>query len=71
MGVSCQYRDYAAEKNKFLENICEKLNEKNAFELKESVAEYCAKFLDYNKSDIENITEKYLLLYKYIVYLFY
>jgi hypothetical protein len=59
MGVPYN-KDYAAEKNKFLENVCEKLTEKNVLELKESVAEYCYKFLDYNKSDIENITEKYI-----------
>jgi hypothetical protein len=58
IGASPVYKDYNNEKNKFLETIYEKLNDKNTSHLKENTVDYCKRFLHYSTKDIEDITSK-------------
>jgi len=57
-GAGIIYKDYNSEKNKFLETIYEKLNDKNTNNLKEQTTDYCQKFLNYSNKDVDDIVSK-------------
>ena len=58
IGEDHQVRDYNVEKNKFLETVYDKLNDRNTTGIKETTADYCSRFLNYNPKEIEDITSK-------------
>jgi len=58
IGAVNPYRDYNNEKNKFLETIYEKLNDKNTSNLKDQTSDYCQKYLNYSNKDIEDLVAK-------------
>lgn len=58
IGAGINYRDYNSEKNKFLETVYEKLNDKNTSNLKEQTTDYCQRFLNYSNKDIEDLVSK-------------
>ena len=58
IGAIHQVRDHNFEKTKYLETIYEKINEKKTKDIKETTADYCSKFLNYGKKEIENVTNR-------------
>jgi len=51
--------DHKSDKNKFLETIYERLNNKNTYNINEIIIDYCQKFLNYSYEEIENLMFKY------------
>lgn len=68
IGAGVTYRDYNSEKNKFLETIYEKLNDKNTNNLKEQTTDYCQKFLNYSTKDVDELVTKYYSLFVFIYF---
>lgn len=58
IGASGNQRDYNSEKNKFLETIYEKLNDKNTVNIKDHTQTYCQKFLNYSNKEVDELFNK-------------
>lgn len=57
-GAGGNSKDANCEKNKLLETIYEKLNEKNTNNIKEQAQTYCQKFLNYSNKEMEELFSK-------------
>jgi len=55
--------DSKSEKNKFLETVYDRLNNKNTSNIKEVIVDYCLKYLNYSYEEIQTLLAKYLFLF--------